>query len=106
MAYYPRILEKKVTEHLGLFPVVGLTGPRQSGKSTMLRKLLGARYRYVSFDDLNAVDRFQTDPENFMDGYTDRVIFDEVQRVPEIFSYVKRRVDDERQKYGRFVLTG
>ena len=58
MPYIHRELEKRVTEYLKLFPVVGLTGPRQSGKSTMLKKLLGSRYRYVSFDDLNVVDRF------------------------------------------------
>lgn len=106
MPYYPRVLEKKVLEHLKLFPVIGLTGPRQSGKSTMLKKLLGAKYRYVSFDDLNVVDRFHTDPEQFIGVYADRVIFDEVQRVPEIFNYVKLIVDNERQKYGRFILTG
>src|SRR5260221_14201770 len=99
MAYYPRVLEKKLVDHLKLFPVVGLTGPRQSGKSTMLRKLLGTKYRYISFDDLNVVDRFHSDPEGFMEIYTDRVIFDEVQRVPEIFSYVKLIVDNERERY-------
>ncbi len=106
MPYYHRVLEHKVKEHLKIFPVVGLTGPRQSGKSTMLKMLLGARYRYISFDDLNVVDRFHADPVEFMGVYTDRVIFDEVQRVPEIFSYVKLVVDRERKKYGRFVLTG
>ena len=106
MPYYSRILEKKVVEHLKLFPVIGLTGPRQSGKSTMLKKLLGAKYRYVSFDDLNVVDRFHTDPQEFMGVYSDRIIFDEVQRVPEIFSYVKLIVDNERQKLGRFIMTG
>ena len=106
MPYYHRLLENKLTGHLKLFPVVGLTGPRQSGKSTMLKKLLGDKYRYVSFDDLNLVDRFQTDPEEFMGTYSERTIFDEVQRVPEIFSYAKLIVDNERQKYGRFILAG
>lgn len=72
----------------------------------MLKKLLDGKYRYVSFDDLNAVNRFHADPEEFMGVYNDRVVFDEVQRVPEIFSYVKLIVDNERQKYGRFVMTG
>jgi len=106
MPYYPRVIEKTVREYLKLFPVVGLTGPRQSGKSTMLQKLLSAKYRYVSFDDLNAVDRFHTDPERFMDVYSDRVIFDEVQRVPEIFHYVKLIVDNNRNDYGKFIMTG
>jgi predicted AAA+ superfamily ATPase len=106
MPYYHRVIEKTVREYLKLFPVVGLTGPRQSGKSTMLRKLLGAKYRYISFDDLNAVDRFHTDPERFMEVYSDKVIFDEVQRVPEIFHYVKVIVDNKRNDYGKFIMTG
>ncbi|MFZ1979090.1 MAG: ATP-binding protein [Bacteroidota bacterium] len=106
MPYYHRVLEKTIHAYLKLFPVVGLTGPRQSGKSTLLRKLLSARYRYVSFDDLNAVDRFHTDPERFMEVYADKVIFDEVQRVPEIFHYVKSIVDNNRSDYGKFILTG
>ena len=106
MPYIHRELEKRVTEYLKLFPVVGLTGPRQSGKSTMLKKLLGSRYRYVSFDDLNVVDRFHSDPEGFMETYADKVIFDEVQRVPELFSYVKLSVDNDRKNYGKFVMTG
>jgi len=106
MPYIHRELEKKVTEYLELFPVVGLTGPRQSGKSTMLKKLLSDRYRYVSFDDLNVVDRFHTDPERFVETYSNRVIFDEVQRVPELFSYVKLAVDSDRKNYGKFVMTG
>ncbi len=106
MPYYRRVIEKTVREYLKLFPVVGLTGPRQSGKSTTVRKLLGAQYRYVSFDDPNAVDRFHTDPERFMEVHSDKVIFDEVQRVPEIFHYVKVIVDNKRNDYGKFIMTG
>ena len=106
MPYIHRVIEKTVTTYLKLFPVVGLTGPRQSGKSTMLKQLLGKRYRYVSFDDLNVVDRFHTDPAAFMGTYDEKVIFDEVQRVPELFSYVKLSVDNDRKHYGKFVMTG
>ena len=106
MPYYHRVIEKTVREYLKLFPVVGLSGPRQSGKSTLLRKLLSAKYRYVSFDDLNVVDRFHTDPEQFMEVNSDKVIFDEVQRVPEIFHYVKLIVDNNRNDYGKFIMTG
>lgn len=106
MTYYHRTIEKTVREYLKLFPVVGLTGPRQSGKSTLLRKLLSARYRYVSFDDLNEVDRFHTDPKRFIEVNSDKVIFDEVQRVPEIFHYIKLIVDNNRNDYGKFIITG
>ena len=106
MSYIHRILEKNVVRYLKQFPVLGLTGPRQSGKSTMVRKLLGEKYRYVSFDDLNMVDSFHSDPERFMSVYSNKVIFDEVQRVPDIFHHVKRAVDNDRDNYGKFVVTG
>jgi predicted AAA+ superfamily ATPase len=106
MSYIPRAAERTLKRFLRTFPVVGLTGPRQSGKSTMLKKLLGQKYRYVTFDDLNNVARFHDDPEQFMEVFADKVIFDEVQRVPELFSYVKLRVDNDRSKYGKFVMTG
>lgn len=106
MPYIHRNLEKSVLQYLKIFPVVGITGPRQSGKSTMLKKILGHTFTYVTFDDLNNVDRFHSDPRQFMRIYSDKVIFDEVQRVPEIFSYVKLVVDNDRQSYGKFVLTG
>src|SRR3989304_4397471 len=106
MPYKQRILEKTVVRYLKLFPVVGVTGPRQSGKSTMLKHVLGEKYDYVTFDDLRNVDRFHTDPEGFLRSYPDRVIFDEVQRVPEIFSAIKLSVDQDRQRKGKFVLTG
>lgn len=106
MPYYHRLVEKTITKYLKLFPVVGLTGPRQSGKSTMLRKILGAKYRYVSFDDFNMVNQFHTDPNQFMENFSDGVIFDEVQRVPEIFNYIKLLVDNDRKRYGKFIVTG
>lgn len=104
--YISRILEHSFIRYLKLFPVVGLTGPRQSGKSTMLQHLVGDQYRYVSFDDLSMVDQFHSDPERFMGIYPERVIFDEVQRVPEIFSYIKLSVDRDRKNYGKFIVTG
>ena len=104
--YRPRLLEEKLRRYLKAFPVVGITGPRQSGKSTLLLHLLKGEYTYVSFDDYRMVDRYQADPIGFFNTYSDRVIFDEVQRVPEIFSHIKLLVDQDRSNYGRFVLTG
>lgn len=106
MPYIPRSLEPTLHRYLKTFPVVGVTGPRQSGKSTMLEHLLGSSYKYVSFDNLNAVDEFHGDPTRFMNTYANRVVFDEVQRVPEIFSYIKLAVDSDRKNYGKFVVTG
>jgi predicted AAA+ superfamily ATPase len=72
----------------------------------MLKKALGSRYSYVTFDDINNVDFFHRDPEGFMDRYYEKTIFDEVQYVPEIFRYVKIRVDEKRNVKGNFILTG
>ncbi len=106
MPYIPRTLEPTVRKYLKYFPVVGITGPRQSGKSTMLEQMFGSSYTYISFDNLNFVSEFHSDPKKFMNKYSNHVIFDEVQRVPEIFSSIKIAVDNDRQNYGKFVVTG
>lgn len=106
MVYRPRKIEPIIRDFLGAFPVIGLTGPRQSGKSTLLQHLLGREYTYVTFDDFRMIALFEDDPERFMDLYNNRVIFDEVQKVPELFNYIKLAVDRDRSNYGKFVLTG
>lgn len=106
MRYIHRKIEPILGEYLNIFPVIGLTGPRQSGKSTMLKKCLGKSYRYVTFDDINAVNFFHEDPQGFMNVYSEKVIFDEVQYVPELFRYVKIAVDNNRSVKGNYILTG
>ena len=93
-------------KYLSAFPVVGLTGPRQSGKSTLLKELLKDEYKYVTFDSPTTVAEFRDDPERFMRINGDKVIFDEAQKAPEIFTYVKIAVDNDREKYGKFILSG
>src|SRR5262245_38392860 len=105
MKYRHRILETKLKEYIDFFSVVGITGPRQSGKSTLLQHCL-PDYRYVSFDDYKMVDFFEQDPGKFMAVYDDQVIFDEIQNVPHLFNYVKIAVDQDRKKPGKFILTG
>ena len=106
MKYIPRVLEKQVKKFLKAFCVTGLTGPRQSGKSTMLKQLLKDEYTYVSFDDYRIFDFFYADPQKFMSIYNNKIIFDEVQKAPEIFNYIKLAVDEDRQNYGKFIITG
>lgn len=105
MNYKEREAEKTIQRLLKAFPVVGVTGPRQSGKSTLLQHLL-TDYTYVTFDDIRKIQLFEDDPIGFMDRYSRHVIFDEVQHVPKIFSAIKLLVDRDRQNYGNFVLTG
>ena len=103
--YYPRKLESTLIQYLKAFPAVAVTGPRQSGKSTMLRQLL-SDYQYVTFDDPKIIELFEDDPESFLKRYPNKVIFDEVQRMPALFHYIKIAIDNDRDNYGKFVLTG
>ncbi len=103
--YFHRNIEQQLLEYLKIFPVIGLTGPRQSGKSTLLRELL-SNYKYVSFDDARLRQFYYNDPQGFLKECQDHTIFDEVQKVPELFESIKILVDEDRQKYGRFILTG
>jgi hypothetical protein len=105
-ALYPRFAEAGVLDALADSPVVLLHGPRQCGKTT-LAKLVGARkgYAYITFDDDVAREGAESDPAGFVDRLPPRVILDEVQRVPSLFTAVKAAVDRRRDP-GRFLLTG
>lgn len=105
--YVPRLLTGALAEALAGFPAVLVTGPRQSGKTTLLREELGGEAAYVSFDDPLEREYARSDPEGFLDRIEDhRAILDEVQYVPELFQYVKLRIDRDRQANGRWILTG
>ena len=85
-------------------PVIAITGPRQSGKTT-LSKLAFRGYDYVSLENPQLRSFAKEDPQGFLSQYTGGVILDEVQYVPELFSYIQLIVDEEREN-GRFILTG
>ena len=104
--YIRRQIEKSLQEYLKIFPAVSLTGPRQSGKSTTLREMFGGRYTYVTFDDPLTLDHLAQDPKSFIRQYGDRVIFDEAQKAPVLFNYLKMAIDDDRRNYYKFILTG
>ncbi|MFC1510663.1 ATP-binding protein [Candidatus Omnitrophota bacterium] len=106
MKYCPRQIEKTVKDYLKIFPAVSLTGPRQSGKSTMLQEMLGGKYTYVTFDDPLTVEFLAHDPQGFMNKYANKVIFDEAQKVPLLFHYLKIAIDNDRHNYGKYILTG
>lgn len=106
MPYIHRTLEPIVLRAAREFPVVMLTGPRQSGKTTLLSHLLGKSHRYVSLElpDIQAAAR--SDPRGFLELNPPPVIFDEVQYAPGLFPYVKERVDSHRDQAGQYILTG
>lgn len=103
---YPRFVEPRLVEALADTPVVLVHGPRQCGKTT-LAQLVGEKhgYRYFSFDDSALLSAAHADPTGFVDDLPERAILDEVQRVPDIFTSLKRTID-RRRKPGRFLLTG
>lgn len=100
----PRTLEKKLRELAGYYPAVLVTGPRQSGKTTLCR-MAYADKRYVSLEALDMRDFASSDPRGFLAEYADGAIIDEVQQVPELLSYLQSDIDD-RPEPGRFILTG
>jgi len=104
--YIHREIEKILKKVVNQFPSLVVTGPRQSGKSTLLKELFSKDYAYVSFDDPVTRERAISDPEFFLDSQKEKVIIDEIQYVPQLLSYVKLRIDRERQKRGSFIFTG
>ena len=106
MSYIRRSLEKIVLQVTKEYPVLLLSGPRQVGKTTMLKKLMeGTARNYVSLDDLQERELARTDPELFLQLHKPPILIDEVQYAPELFPYIKIIVDKE-QKKGDFWLTG
>ena len=83
-----------------------LTGPRQSGKTTLLKHLFGKRYRYVSLEPPDVKTAAQADPRGFLDAYPAPVILDEVQHAPDLLPYIKERIDARRSRSGQYLLTG
>ena len=81
-----RILKKKLLSLSQQYPVVTLTGPRQSGKSTLLKNTF-SDYQYVSLEDPDMRDFAKNDPRGFFKTYSNRVILDEIQRVPTLFFF-------------------
>jgi uncharacterized protein len=100
-----RILEKQVKKAARAFGAVVLTGPRRSGKTWLLRHLY-PRAQYFLFEDPDIVSRFRADPQGFLDGVKPPAILDEIQNAPEVFNYVRSRIDAAPNKKGQWLLTG
>jgi uncharacterized protein len=99
----PRAIGSQIKKMEGKYPVISVTGPRQSGKTTLVKELF-PDYHYLNFENIATREFAITDPLGFLDAFGDRLIIDEAQHVPDLFSYIQITVDEHKHK--RFVLTG
>jgi len=99
-----RIAKEGILRLSSQFPVVAITGPRQSGKTT-LAKMTFPEKKYVTFDDKSIRDLASSNPKDFLLAFPDGAIIDEAQKVPEIFDAVKYFVDNQQPQPGKFILT-
>lgn len=99
-----RILKTRLLELTKKYPIVTLTGPRQSGKSTLLKTSF-PEYKYVSLENPDMRLFATEDPRGFLATYSDKTIIDEAQRIPSIFSYIQTHTDKENRE-GMYLLAG
>ena len=100
-----RIIADKIKKSISQVPVVTVLGPRQAGKTTLVRELF-PNYTYVNLEDKATRELAENDYNGFFKRYNEPMIIDEVQRVPELLSAIQVKVDEDRRKNGRFILTG
>ena len=102
-------IEREMSETLRIvmneYPIVTISGPRQSGKTTFAKKCL-PEYGYVNLEDADSAEFARSDPKGFLRQYPVPLIIDEAQRVPELMSSLQVAVDGRRDKMGQYVLTG
>ncbi|MCP5491521.1 MAG: ATP-binding protein [Chlamydiales bacterium] len=103
--YIPRAAEQLLKESVAEYPACLITGPRQAGKSTLMKQFLSG-YTYVTLDDLDVRDLALNDPKRFLQTYPTPVVIDEIQYAPNLLSYIKMAIDKDRGRMGQFVLTG
>jgi hypothetical protein len=104
MKFLHRAIEKEVVKAAKNFSAVLLTGPRRVGKTTLLRKLF-PHADYYLLEDPDIIARVRSDPRGFLENISSQVILDEIQNVPELFSYIRTMIDTT-PKHGRWLLTG
>ena len=104
--YINRSLEPVLKQAVSEFPAVVLTGPRQSGKTTLLQHLFIDRYQYISLEPPDVRAAAIEDPRSFLVMNPPPVIFDEIQYAPDLLPFIKEMIDEDRHRAGQFLLTG
>lgn len=105
MTYLNRLLESKINSYLQYFPVVTILGARQTGKTT-LAKQLRPNWKYFDLENTRDFEFITNDFEFFFSRNSENLIIDEAQRSPELFNNLRGVIDKDREKKGRFIITG
>jgi len=104
--YIPRQLSPILRKAADEFPAVVVVGPRQSGKTTLLKNLFGEQYPIISLEPPDMRLAAQSDPRGFLNLYPAPIVFDEIQYSPGLLPYIKEKIDANRGKTGQYILTG
>lgn len=105
MKYVARELSGVLARAAKQFPAIVLTGPRRAGKTELLRHIVPDA-QYVLLEDPDVLARVRTDPQGFLDALKKPVVLDEIQNAPELFAFVRSRIDAKPRKTGQWFLTG
>lgn len=105
MRYITRHIENELLAASKRFPAIILTGPRRSGKTTLLKRMFSEASYYL-VEDPDIISRVRSDPRGFLEDVQTPVILDEIQNVPELLNYVRSRIDASPRRKGQWIITG
>ncbi len=103
--WFHRFISEKILSLAKQYPAIVLTGARQTGKTTLLKKLF-PQHHFVSLDLPSLAEMAEKDPQTFLKQHPTPIIIDEIQYAPKLFRYLKSWIDEHRKSYGQFILTG